>query len=169
MPVLDAATYGKPAIVRQYKYVMELNLSAIQHYCAYQERCHSEVRNKLLELDFRGSMLEEAMASLIADDFLNEERFARSYTRGKFRMKQWGRKKIVYELKAKKVSEYCIRKGLLEIGDEEYRNTLRLLFEKKGAELKSEKNIWIRKQKVQRYLIQKGYEHDMISELLKAW
>jgi regulatory protein len=148
---------------------MDLDLKAIQHYCAYQERCHSEVRNKLLELNFRGIELEEAIASLIADNFLNEERFARSYTRGKFRIKQWGRRKIVAELKKKKVSDYCIKKGLQEIDEHEYGNTLKSLSEKKVAELKSEKNIWIRKQKVQRYLIQKGYEPDMISEILKSW
>ena len=147
---------------------MPPDLKAIQHYCAYQERCHSEVRNKLLELNFRGLELEEAIASLIADNFLNEERFARSYIRGKFRMKQWGRRKIVTELKKKKVSDYCIRKGLLEIDEDEYRNTLQLLFDKKVVELKSETNTWIRKQKVQRYLIQKGYEPDMVSELLKS-
>ncbi len=147
---------------------MDLNLGAIQHYCAYQERCHSEVRNKLLELGFRGIALEEAIASLIAENFLNEERFARSYTRGKFRIKQWGRKKIIHELKLKKVSEYCIKKGLLEIDEQEYQSTLQSLFEKKAAELKSEKNVWIRKQKVQRYLIQKGYEQELVSELLKT-
>jgi len=147
---------------------MELNLSAIQHYCAYQERCHSEVRYKLLELGFRGDRLEEAIAALIADDFLNEERFARSYTRGKFRMKQWGRKKIVHELKAKQVSEYCIRKGLLEIDEDAYEETLKGLFEKKLAELRSERNVWIRKQKVQRYLVQKGFEQDRIAALLQA-
>jgi regulatory protein len=72
-------------------------------------------------------------------------------------------------LKKKKVSEYCIKKGLLEINEHEYWNTLNLLSEKKVAELKSEKNIWIRKQKVQRYLVQKGYEPDMVSEILKSW
>lgn len=147
---------------------MYQDLKAIQRYCAYQERCHSEVRNKLLELGFRGPDLEEAIASLIADDFLNEERFARSYTRGKFRIKHWGRRKIVQELKKKKVSEYCIRKGLLEINEEDYFDILKSLSEKKEAELGSEKNIWIRKQKVQRYLLQKGYEPDLVSELLRS-
>lgn len=146
-----------------------MDLKAIEYYCAYQERCHSEVRNKLLELNFRGNDLEEAIASLIDGNFLNEERFARSYTRGKFRIKQWGRRKITNELKKKKVSEYCIRKGLTEIDDQEYEETLKALMDKKVSELKSEKNIWIRKQKVQRYLLQKGYEPDLISELLKAW
>lgn len=144
-----------------------MDLKAIQHYCAYQERCHSEVRYKLIELGFRGSELEEAMASLIADDFLNEERFARSYSSGKFRIKQWGKRKIVQALKQKRVSDYCIRKGLQAIDEEEYYHILSLLADKKWEELRGEKMIWIRKQKVQRYLLQKGYEPELISEILK--
>jgi len=145
--------------------MMEQDLTAIQHYCAYQERCHSEVRSKLLELGFRGQAVEEAMASLIAGNFLNEERFARSYCSGKFRIKQWGRRKIVQALKLKRVSEYCIRKGLEEIGDDAYRQTLQQLAESKKKELKGEQNEWIRKQKIQRYLLQKGYEMELIIQL----
>lgn len=142
------------------------DLKAIEHYCAYQERCHSEVRYKLLELGFRGAELEEAIASLIADNFLNEERFARSYSSGKFRMNQWGRKKIVQALKQKQVSDYCIRKGLEAIDAVEYAATLQRLAEKKLA-ITEKGQTWIRKQKVQRYLIQKGYENDLIAEVLE--
>lgn len=141
------------------------DLSAIQHYCAYQERCHSEVRHKLLELGFRGNELEEAIADLIAEGFLNEERFARSYCSGKFRINQWGRKKIIQALKQKKVSDYCIRKGLEAIDGTEYVETLQQLAEKKLAATDKGQE-WIRKQKVQRYLIQKGYENDLITEVL---
>lgn len=147
---------------------MSQDLKAIQHYCAYQERCHSEVRNKLLELHFRGADLEEAIASLIADNFLNEERYAQSYSSGKFRIKQWGKRKIVQALKLKRVSDYCIRKGLQAIDDTEYYHILSLLADKKWEELRNEKTVWIRKQKVQRYLLQKGYEPELISEVLKA-
>ncbi|WP_118974633.1 regulatory protein RecX [Taibaiella koreensis] len=146
---------------------MNLDLSAIRHYCAYQERCHSEVRHKLLELGFRGATLEEAMAALIADDFLNEERFARSYSGGKFRVRQWGRRKIEQALKQKQVSAYCIRKGLQEIDPGDYYHTLQQLADKKWQELKSEKMPWIRKQKVLRYLLQKGYEADLVSGVLQ--
>lgn len=146
-----------------------MNLQAIQHYCAYQERCHSEVRSKLLELGFRGSDLEEAMAALIADNFLNEERYAQLYCGGKFRVNKWGKRKIVQELKKKKVSEYCIKKGLKEINDQDYLETLQQLTAKKTIEINSkEKNVWIRKQKLQRYLIQKGYETDLINDILKT-
>jgi regulatory protein len=146
---------------------MSGNLKAIQHYCAYQERCHSEVRNKLLELSFRGQDLEEAIASLIAEGFLNEERFAKSYTSGKFRINQWGRRKIIQGLKQRQVSEYCIKKGLKEINEEEYYATLHQLADKKLLELRKEKFDWIRKQKTLRYLVQKGYETDLIQEVLK--
>lgn len=148
---------------------MSLDMNVIRHYCAYQERCHSEVRHKLLDMGARGAALEEAIASLIADDFLNEERFARSYSGGKFRVRQWGRRKIVQALKLKQVSDYCIRKGLEEIDSSDYLKTLQQLAEKKAQELKSERSPWIRKQKVQRYLIQKGYEPDLVGEALQEW
>lgn len=122
----------------------------------------------MLELGFRGADLEEALASLIADNFLNEERFARSYSSGKFRIRQWGKRKIVQGLKQKGVSEYCIRKGLQEIDPEAYYDTLSLLADKKWNELSAEKTSWIRKQKVMRYLLQKGYEPELISEVLEA-
>ena len=148
---------------------MPLHLQAIQHYSAYQERCHSEVRSKLLELGFRGNDLEEAISSLIADNFLNEERYAQLYCGGKFRINKWGRKKIIQELKKKKVSDYCIRKGLKEIKDQEYWETLQGLASKKMLEINAkEKNVWIRKQKLQRYLMQKGYETDLINDILKT-
>jgi len=147
---------------------MSLDLQAIRHYCAYQERCHSEARYKLLDYGFRGQDLEEALASLIEDDFLNEERFARSYIGGKFRVKQWGRRKILQELKKKQVSDYCIRKGMQEINEDDYLETLRQLARKKQQELSGEKNGWIRKQKIQRYLLQRGFENDLVYEVLNT-
>jgi regulatory protein len=145
-----------------------MDLQAIQYYCAYQERCHSEVRSKLLELGFRSNELEEAIASLIADNFLSEERYAQQYCGGKFRVNKWGRKKIIQELKRKKVSDYCIKMGLKEIDTQEYWETLQQLATKKASEINAkEKNIWIRKQKLQRYLIQKGYESDLINDIMR--
>jgi len=105
---------------RKQQLTKEQALQKLSHYCAYQERCHSDVRHKLLELGFRGPELEEALAALIADDFLNEERFARSYSGGKFRVLHWGRRKIEQGLRQKQVSEYCIRKGLQEINTSDY-------------------------------------------------
>jgi regulatory protein len=141
---------------------------SVQHYCAYQERCHAEVKDKLYSFGLTTAEVEEIVSDLIADDHLNEERFARAFARGKFRMKNWGRVKIRYELKQKRVSEYCIRKGLTEIADEDYERTLDKLFEEKWISLKGEKNIFVKKKKVTDYLMQKGYERDLIVDRLKT-
>ncbi|WP_276132924.1 regulatory protein RecX [Polluticoccus soli] len=146
-------------------------LASITHYCKYQERCHSEVRDKLFELGCRGAEVDERIADMIAGGFLNEERYARAYARGKFRMKQWGRVKITQQLRLKKVSDYCIKKGLTEIDAEEYENVIVKVLDKKLTELKSEKNIVARKGKMYRYAIQKGYESEIslsiINEMIR--
>ena len=141
-------------------------LTKLQKYCAYRERCHSEVRTKLLEIGMRGLELEEVIAQLIDEDFLNEERFARSFARGKFRIKKWGRNKILSEMKRKNISDYCIRKGLEEIEEPEYEKTLCELLEKKWTE-KKEKNLFIKRSKIAAYLIRKGYESGLVWEMLK--
>ena len=87
-------------------------LKKLQKYCAYQDRCHQEVRSKLLDLGIYGDDLENVMVELIEENFLNEERFARSYARGKFRIKKWGKVRILRELKQRQISAYCIRKGM---------------------------------------------------------
>lgn len=144
---------------------------SIIRYCQYQPRCHKEVRNKLYELGCTTPEVEEQLTDLVQSGLLNEEQYARAIARGKFRMKQWGRRKIVEQLKMQQVSDYCIKKGLAEIDEDEYLHTLKSLAEKKLKELKSEKNIFIRKQKMYRYLVQKGYEsglaNEAINEILK--
>ncbi len=142
--------------------------AAITRYCEYQERCHSEVRNKLYELGCTTSEVEDGIAGLIEIDLLNEERFARSYARGKFRMKQWGREKIKQQLKLKKISDFCIKKGLSEIDAEEYDRILHKLMEKKLNELKSERSELVLKLKIYRYIVQKGYERDIVIDLLNT-
>lgn len=141
-------------------------LLKLRHYCAYQERSHSEVKTKSLELGLRGDEIDNAIAALIADNFLNEERFARAYAGGKFRSQKWGRKKILAGLKQHQISSYCIKKGMEEIDDEDYMNTLRSLIEKKYASLKGEQYLK-RQFKTTQYLLQKGYEPDLVSEILK--
>ena len=141
-------------------------LAAIIHYCEYQERCHSEVRNKLYELGCTTPEVERLIAELIGMDKINEERFARSFARGRFRLKQWGREKIRQHLKAKKISDYCIKKAFTEINGEEYEQIMRKLVEKKLKELKSEKNQHIKKGKIYRYMLQKGYERDIVIDML---
>lgn len=141
---------------------------AIYHYCTYQERCHAEVRNKLYELECTTPEVEEHLALLIETGLLNEERYARAFARGRFRMKHWGKQKIIQHLRLNKISDYCIRKGLTEIDEEEYRNTLLHLAEKKWEELRKEKNKIHRKGKVYRYLVQKGYGSTDINEMLAS-
>ena len=106
-------------------------LSKLQKYCAYQERCHQEVRSKLIELKIYGDDLEEIIAELISDNFLNEERFAIAYAGGKFRMKKWGKVRIRIELKKRKISDYCIKKAMQEIDEEGYMEGLYKVIEKK--------------------------------------
>lgn len=107
------------------------------------------------------------LAELVEAGLLNEERFARSYARGKFRMKGWGRNKIKYQLKALQVSEYCVRKGLSEIDPEEYDQRLKQLVAQKYDYYKTQKPEWARRQKVKQYLLSRGYEASLIEEALR--
>jgi len=142
----------------------EQALQKIRHYCRYQERCHAEVKEKLYSLGLYKQEVEEMISVLIEENYLNEERFAQHFAGGKFRMKQWGRKRIEYELKQKQISDYCIRKGLKEIDENDYRKTLFRLAEQKWDQLKEEDNIYTRRKKLSDFLVQKGYEYTYISE-----
>lgn len=143
----------------------EQALQKLKQYCAYQERSHYEVKQKLWELGIRPADQEEVIASLIEDDYLNEERFAIQFAGGKFRMNDWGKKKIYYALKEKKVSDYCIKKGLAAISDEDYQKTLEDLAEKKYEALKGDAPMERRKKTID-YLLQKGYEHELINKIV---
>ncbi len=140
--------------------------TAIYHYCNYQERAHSEVRNKLYELGATTPEVEELMADLVSSDLLNEERFARAYARGKFRVKRWGRIKITAALKGLRVSEYCIRKGLTEIDPEEYSQTLTKEARNAWAHYRSAGQAWKRRSKAHTYLLSRGYESGLVAEAL---
>ncbi len=145
------------------------NRTRIRKYCDYQERCHSEVRAKLYELKIDRRESEELMVELIQDGRLNEERYARSLARGRFRIKLWGRKKIVAYLRAKGVSDYCIRAGLSEINESEYRSTMQTLLDKKmgASRLKAgslKHNLL--KQQAARYVIARGFESNLVWALL---
>jgi regulatory protein len=151
----------------QKKYLTkEEALQKLKQYCAYQERSHSEVVQKLWDLGVRRAEHDDIIAALIEEDYLNEERFAVQFAGGKFRMKAWGRKKIYYALKEKKVSTYCINKALNGIPEDDYLKTLQQLAEKKYNALKGEQYM-IRYKKATDYLLQKGYEPDLVSAALK--
>jgi len=143
-------------------------LQKIKHYCSYQERSHAEVKEKLYSFGLWKKDVEPIISELIEENYLNEERFARLYAGGHFRMKHWGRIKIRYELKQKQISDYCIKKGLTEIDDEAYQQTLKKLFDQKWNSLTSEKNILVRKSKTLSYLLQKGYERDLAMALINS-
>jgi regulatory protein len=137
----------------------------MQQFCAYQERCHKEVKDKLWDLGLREKDRDEIIATLITDGYLNEERFARSFAGGKFRMKKWGRRKIVQALHRHQISPYCIARGLEEIPETDYHDTLCKLASDKYALLKKEPYLK-RKHHTYRYLLGKGYEGELIGEVL---
>jgi regulatory protein len=139
----------------------------IKHYCAYQERCHTEVKDKLYSFGLHRKEVDEIIAGLIVENYLNEERFSITYAGGKFRINSWGKNKIKQGLKLKQVSDYCIKKALGEIGATDYLKTLKKLSEQKLLTLKSEKNIFVKKRKLQNFLLQRGFEMDLVNEEVK--
>lgn len=130
-------------------------------YCAYQERSQKEVRNKLYTLGLYGDEVEEMIAELITANYINEERFTKSYIGGKFRMKKWGRRKILKGLKQYDISTYCINKGLEEIDEEGYRSVLFELINKKNNSI-IEENLFVKRNKIAKYLIEKGFESELV-------
>jgi regulatory protein len=137
-----------------------------QQFCAWQERCHSEVRHKLLEWGIFGDQLEEIIASLIIDDFLNESRFACAYARGKFRLKGWGKIRIIRELRLRKISENCIREAFQEIDSNEYKEALIAIISKKAKEIAGESNFELN-QKLLRFALQRGFESALVLDILR--
>ncbi|QOI96705.1 MAG: RecX family transcriptional regulator [Flammeovirgaceae bacterium] len=139
----------------------------IYRYCAYQERCHREVQNKLFELGLRSAQVDELIAHLITEGFINEERFAKAFAGGKFRLKKWGRLKIVHELETRGLTATCIRIGLKEIDEQEYRQTLVRLIRKKIRDT-AEVNPYRLRDKVAKAVIAKGYEPDLVWKEIKV-
>jgi regulatory protein len=140
----------------------------IKHYCTYQERAHAEVKQKLYGYALYKNEVEELMSQLIEENYLNEERFAIAFAGGKFRIKQWGKTKIKYELAQKQVSAYCIKKALASISDEDYEKTLVKLATEKLKTLQGETNIFTKKSKLQNYLVGKGYEFGVVGKVVRT-
>lgn len=137
-----------------------------QLYCAYQERSQQEVRDKLYDWGLHSAQVEQLISTLIQDNFLNEERFALAFAQGKLRIKGWGKLKIKQALKFKRVSDKLIQKALKSLDDEEYEQKLSAVLEKK-ARLLHEKDAFKRRYKLQLYLSSRGFESDLIAEVLK--
>jgi len=141
----------------------------LKHYCAYQDRCHSEVKTKAYTLGIRRADVEEMTSKLIEEGCLNEERFARSFVGGKFRIKQWGRIKIKAELKKKFISNYCIALAMDEIDENKYRETLHKLSVKKWNSVKrAGTNQFVKMSKTRDYLLLKGYESTLVAQEIKS-
>ncbi|NKI31516.1 regulatory protein RecX [Croceivirga thetidis] len=141
----------------------------LEYYCAYQDRCHKEVVAKLKGLGMVEQAIDHIVAHLIKENYLNEERFAKSFARGKFRVKKWGKNRIVQELKMRDISRFNIQSALKEISEEEYLVTLDSLAKKRNKEIK-ETHPQKRKKKLADYLLYRGWEshliYQKISELL---
>jgi regulatory protein len=151
---------------RAKKFSPAVAFEKISSYCAYQERSHKEVRNKLYAYGLHKADVEEILTRLITEGFLNEERFAKAFAGGKFRMKKWGRNKIAHEMEAHGISPKCIQKGLNEIDGSDYTKTLKSLLKKK-LEQTRESNPYKKKNLAARYVIGKGYEPEYVWEIMK--
>ena len=139
---------------------------AMQKFCDYQERCHKDVHIKLREFNLYEDEKNEIINELITQNYLNEERYAKAYAGGKFRQNEWGKIKIINELKFKQVSPYNIKSALQEINDDDYKKTLLHLIEKKAKTLPKSLKDYQKKYKVTEYLMQKGYEYEWIQNCL---
>ena len=139
----------------------------IYRYCAYQERSHQEVKNKLFEYGLYTGEVDELLARLITEGFLNEERFAKAFSGGKFRIKKWGRLKIQRELSHRGLTENCIARGLKEIDASDYTTTLNAVIQKKAKQL-VEHNLFKKRDRIARFAIAKGYEPELVWEAVKA-
>jgi regulatory protein len=142
-------------------------LKKLEHYCAYQERCHVEVGNKLKQLGVAARDRDLIIVSLLANNYLNEERFARSFARGKHRIKFWGRNRIVNELKSRFISTPNIKSALSELNDEEYYD----IFDKLSERIWDstlEKNPLKKRKKCCDYLLRKGWESDLVFEKIQS-
>lgn len=147
-------------------HTFEQALDALQQYCAYQDRCHQDARQKLHELGYYGEPAEVVICDLIKDKYLDEERFARSFARGRFKMKRWGRQKITRELKQRNLSAYCIKKALTEIEEADYLQVIEdELLRRDGIEKKAT-HPYLRRRKLADYMFQRGFESHLTWEAI---
>lgn len=133
----------------------------LEGYCAYQDRCHKEVIDKLRDMRMIPQAIDQILGHLIQENYLNEERFARSFARGKFNIKKWGKKRIVKELKHRDISKYNVQLALKEIDQQEYLNVFDELAKKRLAEIK-DKELQKRRKKLADYLLYRGWESELV-------
>lgn len=140
---------------------LELATEKLKNYCAYQERSHQEVTDKLYKLGLFKNEVNEVITRLIQEDFLNEQRFAEAFVSGKFNIKKWGKVKIKAQLKQKRISDFCIKKGIEVIEEGDYFETLTYWIERKKREIKEE-DEFKKKGKIAAFVIQKGFESGLV-------
>jgi len=139
----------------------------LEAYCAYQERCHKEVVEKLRGLGMIPEAIDHIIGHLIKENYLNEERFAQSFTRGKFRIKKWGKKRIVNELKQRDISRFNIQSALREIDEASYVAALDELAKKRLDQI-TETNVLKKRKKLADYLLYRGWEGHLVYDKVKA-
>jgi len=147
-------------------YTFEEARRKLEGYCVYQERCHKEVDRKLAEMNVIDLVREEIVMHLIKNDFLNEERFAKSFARGKFSIKKWGKVRIERELKQRNITTYVIKLALEELPYADYIAAFNNLAEKKSATIK-ESNKYKKRKKLADYLLYRGWESDLVYRKIK--
>jgi len=147
-------------------YDINIAIELIKNYCALQDRCQWDVLQKLREWGLQQATKDHILEILITDKFIDEERFSTSFCRGKFRIKNWGKRKIINELKRKQISNICINTGLKEINEKEYHIVLEKLFYQKKSSIK-DKNQFVRKTKIANFLIQRGFENNLVWDKIR--
>lgn len=150
-------------MIRPKTYTVDQALERLKNYCAYQERCHLEVRNKLKDMGMIPEVIDIIVTTLIRHDYLNESRFAKMYAQGKFKAKSWGKVRITNELKKREISKFNIDTALNEISDEEYKIALNSLAEKRCSQI-SESNKYKKRKKIADYMLYRGWESYLVYE-----
>lgn len=150
-------------------YTVDEALKRMEHYCSYQERCHKEVIQKLRSMSMIPEAIDHIVVKLIHDNFLNEERYAKAFVSGKFRIKKWGKQRLTRELKQKDIGKMLITLALQSISDHDYLETFHALAEKKAESIK-ETNVFKKRKKLADYLLYRGWEshlvYDKVNEIL---
>ena len=147
-------------------FTLEEAKKKLENFCVYQDRCHHEVEKKLNEMHMIPEACEVIILHLMEHDFLNEERFTKSFSRGKFKIKKWGKQRIIRELKMRDISEYNIKNGLNEIDPDEYLETLKEIAIKKRDSI-TEKNPYKKSQKITNFLFYRGFENNLVYEVVR--
>ena len=148
-------------------YTVKEATNRLENYCAFQERCHKEVRYKLKQMRMIPEAIDLIILHLLQQDFLNETRFSQAFSRGKFNQKKWGKLRIVRELKFREISKYNINLALKEISESDYLTTFDALSKKRFLQLASEKNLQKKRKKFSDYLLYRGWENNLIYEKAK--